>query len=91
MHLYIFSRTGQLFYQRDKLSLVFQHGFLRSKENVIPVILDTIKGVWENVFPQHFQYLCKNDVIIIHVSDLVILADVIAYILWYFLLYWQMD
>ena len=31
-----------------------------------------------------------TDVIIIHVSDLVVLADVNANILWYFLLYWQM-
>ena len=75
---------------------VFQHGFLRSEENVIPVILDTIKGVWENVFPQYFQYLCMTDVIIIHVSDLVIslmllpiycgifvvLADVVANLLY---------
>ena len=30
------------------------------------------------------------DVIIIHVSDLIVLADGIAYVLWHFLLCWQM-
>ena len=55
MYHLVFSRTGHLFYQRDKLSPVFQHGFLRSEENVIPVILNTIKGVWENVFHNIFN------------------------------------
>ena len=51
----------------DKVLPVIQHGFLRSEENVVPAILITIKCVWENVFPQYFQYLCMIDVIIIHV------------------------
>ena len=41
---------------------------LRSEENVIPVIFDTKGGVWENVFPQYFQYLCMVGVVTIHVG-----------------------
>ena len=47
---------------------VIQHGFLRSKENVVPAILNTKRGVWENVIPQYLQYLCMIEVIIIHIG-----------------------
>ena len=58
---------------------VIQHGFLRSKENVVPVILNTTRGVWENVIPQYLQYLCMVDVIIIHIALAVVIAlDIVA-------------
>ena len=43
MELVIFSWTGQIFVDWDKLLLVTKHGFLRSEENVFPVILNTHK------------------------------------------------
>ena len=78
---------------RDKLSPVIKHGFLRSEENVFPVICEHPQGVWENVFLYNFQYLCMVGVITIHVgrfycledvntlnivADVIALADVIA-------------
>ena len=66
---------------------VIKHGFLRSEENVFPVIFNHPQGVWENVFLYNFQYLCMAGVTTIHVgrsycleyvNTLYIVADVIA-------------
>ena len=86
-----FSWTGLIFVGGDKLSPVIKHGFLRSEENVFPVISEHPQGVWENVFLYNFQYLCMVGVITIHVgrsycledmNTLNIVTDVIANILW---------
>ena len=41
----------------DKLLPVFKHGFLRSEENVFPVICIHTKCVWENMFIYNFDFL----------------------------------
>ena len=68
IYIWIFSRTGHFLDLGDKPLAVIQHGFLRSEENVVPAILNTKRGVWENVFPQYFQYFCMIGVITIHVG-----------------------
>ena len=58
---------------------VIQHSFLRSEENVIPTILNTKIGVWEDVYLYKFQYLSLVGVITIHVGRSHALADVNAH------------
>ena len=55
---------------------VIKHGFLRSEENVFPVIFEHQQGVWENVFLYNFQYLGMVGVINIHVGRFYCLEDV---------------
>ena len=54
-YICLFSRTGHFLELGDKLLPVIQHGFLRSEENAIQTILNTKKGVWENVKPYNFN------------------------------------
>ena len=56
------------FCEWDRLSPVIKHGFLRSEENVFPVIFEHPQGVWEKVFLYNFQSLCMVGVITIHVG-----------------------
>ena len=47
-YIWLFSRTGHFLDLGDKLLPVIQHGFLRSEENVIPIVLN-IKKVYGKI------------------------------------------
>ena len=57
LYLCVFSRTGHSFDWRDKLSPVFQHGFLRSEENVFPAIFEHHQRCMRKCFSTIFSIL----------------------------------